>query len=570
MSMFCGGAFGEFGFSEHDWEPLDNSAFLAFLAEVASPRCWLLELDAFSLAVAGGVSAAFSDHGFGEVGFGEAADQVVGGEVTLRFSTHGYTSHATDTPADTYHEARIGKRLPVIDRQIAGRDGIGGLTTVFAEIALINRDGGLDMLKRNYSIEGRRARILIGRETDALADFGVLFTGVVQSATVNEGAMEIRLSDGGAKLLRRLANEAAYAGSGGLEGGDDLKGKNKPVALGYCANVAPPLVDSAKLIYQVHDGQISDVPAAFDRGVALTQAADYADAADMDANAPAAGFYRVWKGGGYFRLGATPAGTVTANVEGDASGSGYVDTTAEILQRVLAQRAGLNSSEIDPASINALTVAAPATVGFWTGTGPVSCEQVADGLLWGIGAFGGFSRFGAFTVGVVADASRVTEEATYTRLDILKPGVVLEPLPAPVEPIAWRVDVGWGRNHTVQADLAAAVTAAQRTFAAEPIRYATAEDTAAQSRHLLARELRIDAYYAAEADAETERDRLQALWGTPRNVFRVPLKLPALARDLGSVVRIEDYPRFGLQSGVAARVIGQRIDGARVELKVLA
>lgn len=568
MSMFGGGAFGEFGFCEHSWEPLDTSAFEAFLAEVVSPRCWVLEMDAFSLAVTGGVSAAFADAAFGEVGFGEAVDQVVGGERTLRFSTHGYTSHATDTPANTHHESRIGRRLPVIDRQMAGRDGVGGLTTVFAEVELTNRDGGLDLVKRQFSIEGRRARILIGRETDALADFGVLFTGVVQSVVVSEGTMQIRLSDGSAKLRRRLVNETVYAGTGGLEGGDDLKGKAKPVALGDCLNVAPPLVDSAKLIYQVNDGAIQDVPDAFDRGVALTKGADYADAADMGANAPAAGFYRVLKTEGYIRLGATPAGTVTCDVEGDAQG-GYRDTAAEIVQRLLSQRAGLNSSEIDPASFNALAVAQPAPVGFWTATTPVSCEAAADELLWGIGAFGGFSRHGAFTVGLLSDPVGVTEAAAYTRLEILKPGVVLEPLPASVDPIAWRVDVGWGRNHTVQTDLAAAVTAARRTFSAEPIRYASTEDAATQSRHLLARELRVDGYFAAEADAEAERDRLVALWGVPRNVFRVPLKLPALVHDLGAVIRLEDYPRFGLQDGVPARVIGHRVEGARVELKVL-
>lgn len=568
MSMFAGGGFGQFGFAEHTYTPLDTSAFEAFLAEVVSKRCWLVELDAFSLGVAGGSSDAFGDHAFGVVGMAEAAAQTVVGLVTLRYASHGYTTQAADSPADTYYEARIGRQLPVVDRQIAGRDGIGGLTSVYAEVTLLNADGGLDTIKRNYSLEGRQARILIGRETDPRSSFGVLFTGVTSVADVNEDAMQLRLSDGVVKLRRKLANEAVYAGSGALEGGTDLKGKNKPVALGYCKNVPAPLVDSAKLIYQVSDGSIQDVPAVYDRGVALTKGADYADVADMNATAPAAGLYRVLKGSGYFRLGATPAGTVTADVEGENTGS-FRSVTADIVLRVLSARAGLNSSEIDSTSFLQLAVDQPAPVGFWCGTEPVTCEALVDALLWGIGAFGGFSRFGAFTVGRVADATGVIESATITRLEIQKPGIRQEPLPAPVEPIAWRFSVGWGFNYAVQSDVAAATTAAQRTFAAEQIRYSTAGDTAIQSRHLLAQELRIDAYFNAETDAQAERDRLKNLWGVKRSVYDVPLKLPALMHDLGSVIRIEDYPRFGLAGGASGRVIGHRVEGARVNLKVL-
>jgi hypothetical protein len=410
---------------------------------------------------------------------------------------------------------------------------------------------------------------MTGSEGDALADFGVVFTGVLQNATVDEAEMQIRLSDGSAKL-RRLVNEATYTGAGALEGGDDLAGKNKPVALGKVFNVPPPLVDSAKLIYQVHNGQINDVPAAYDRGIVLTKGADYASEADLNATAPGAGLYRVYKAGGYFRLGSTPAGTVASDVEGDASGSGYASATADLVQRILSQRAGLNNSEIDPTSIGQLAADQPAVVGLWAGTGPMTCAEAVDSLLYGIGAFGGFSRQGTFTVGRVADPSGVTESGTFSSIDILKPGVVREPLPAPVEPIVWRVGVGWQRNHTVQTDLAAAVTAARRTFCAEALRVSSAEDSALQSRHLLAQGFGpVEAHFALEADADAERDRLFALWGVKRSVFRVPLKLNALVRDLGEVVRFEDYPRQGFSAGVSARVLGHRVEGSRVELRVL-
>ena len=49
--MFGGASFGEMSFAEYDHIEADNSAFRAFLARVSAPRCWLLEIDALSLAV---------------------------------------------------------------------------------------------------------------------------------------------------------------------------------------------------------------------------------------------------------------------------------------------------------------------------------------------------------------------------------------------------------------------------------------------------------------------------------------------------------------------------------------
>jgi hypothetical protein len=442
---------------------------------------------------------------------------------------------------------------------------VGGLTEVFAEIALRNEDGALDFLKRDYAIEGRRARILIGDATAARSTFGEFFVGIAKAVELSESEVRITLSDGSAKL-RRLLNETLYAGSGGLEGGDDLKGKNKPVALGVCLNVPAPLVDSATLIYQVHDGAIEDVPAVYDRGVALTKGADYADASELNTVAPAAGSYRVWKGGGYYRLGATPAGLCTADVKGEASPS-YSANTADIVLRILALRCALAADEIDTTSLSNLASAAPAPVGVWYGTGAVSCGQAIDELLYGVGAFGGFDRSGLFNVGLVASPAGAMSSFSVDSIDIRS--VEIEHLPASVEPIVWRVGVGWQRNYAVQTDLAASVTAARRTFCAEALRVSTTESVSTQSRHLLAQALGpIEALYAEEADAQVERDRLMALWGARRTLYRVGMFAIGLARELGDV-GIFSHPRFGLTDGVVGRVVGHSAEGTRTELLVL-
>ena len=542
------------------------SAFDDFLADVTAERCWVLKLDAFQLAPPGGASAAFGDAGFGEMGFGEDDAGSAAGLTTLYYSDNGYTSAAADTPASTWFDGRIAGN-PKVERQMFGRQGVGGLTRVNAEVELLNLDGGLDTLPRDYGLDGRRAQLLLGRPTDPLSAFGLVFSGVVAARpNVGFNVVSLALSEASARLDVPI-NRTAYAGTGAAEGGADLQGKPKPKGWGNCQNVSGPLVDSALLIYQVHDGAISDVPACYDRQVALAKGADYASYADMAANAPAAGNYRVWKGGGFFRLGSTPAGTVTADVLGDASGAGYVNTTADILNRILVDQAGFVAADIDAAAIAQMNVDQPGEVGIWRGLDADTVENVVAELLENAGAFGGFSRAGLFTCAVIKSPGTAAAAAVYTSEDIRS--IEREPLPEPVEPIVWRTRVGYQKNYTVQNDVAAAVTAARRTFAAEAERISSKEDAAVLSRHILAREYgATGALFAQAADADTEAVRRLALWKPERGLYSVVVPAPALARDLGNEVTVA-YNRFGFDAGVQAMVLGHHIDGSEVTLKVL-
>lgn len=460
-----------------------------------------------------------------------------------------------DPDSRVFYDGRVKEGITV-ERSIAGRDGIGGLTRVFAQVQLVNRDGALDNIARDYAIDGRRATLLIGPADGARSDFGNAFTGVVERVGVSTGDMTLVLSDGIAKLDRPV-NETAYAGSGGLEGGADLAGKSKPKCYGKVYNVAPPLVDSASLIYQVHDGAINDVPAVRDRGVALAKVV----------GAPGAGEYQVNAAAGTFTLGATPAGTVTCDVEGDAPAAGYTTKAGDIILRLLS--GVLTSTEINPTSFVMLNQDVPGPVGIWIGTEPRTIADAAGEILAGIGAFGGFSRSGAFTVGLVASPSGVSPAASYTEIEIGE--LERESLPAPVEPAVWRANAGYQKNYTVQNDVAAGATAAARTFAAQPLRIASAENPTVRSQRLLARDYGpAGAVFADQADADTEATRLLALWGGAPGMYRVPLKrMDALLHDLGDVVELT-HSRHGFALGKSARVLRTALRDTQVELVVIA
>lgn len=555
--IFGGSAFSETAFGEQDHVVVDTPAVVSFLADPSAERCLLLEIDSLSLATSGAASGAFSAAAFGEMGFGDDSAGVTGGINTLTWSSHGFISQDTDTPASSWYDGRVKDNI-VLERAIIGRGGVGGLSRVTAQISLSNPDGALDTLAADYAIDGRACRILMGREDEARAVFGTLFAGVVQSVSTSAldgksaSVLTLSLSDGLARLAVPVQS-TRYAGSGGTEGGADLKGKPKPRAFGKVFNVTPPLVDSTNLIYQVNSAQINDVTAVRDRGVALTKVA----------GAPAAGEYQVTVGSGTFKLGATPAGTITCDVEGDASAEGYITTTSEIVRRLLGEV--LTSSDIDAASFANLKASAPAPVGVWIGAEERGLDSVVDELLAGVGAFGGFSRAGYFTVGLVAAADGPAT-ASFSEQEIK--GIERRPL-ANIDPLVWSVRVGYQKNYTVQSDIAAGALAAARTFAAQPYRVSSRLDAAIKSRRLLAREYAVDALYRDVADADTEAQRLFDLWSVSRAPFKVRLPPAALICDIGSVVDVQ-HSRHGLAAGKSTRVIGYSLRGWDVELTVIA
>jgi hypothetical protein len=556
----------------------------SFLAEPHAERCWLLEIDALILTGSDPTlaSASFSDDAFSEMAFSEAEGSSTSSVATLLYSSHGFISAAADTPARTWYDGRIANVQ--LARQIFGRSGVGGMTRTSGEITLVNSDGALDTLLSDYAIDGRAAKLLLGRPNEARSNYGTVFTGVVRSAIVG-AEFRLAVSDGLDRIEDVPVVATTYAGTGGLEGGSDLKGKHKPKVYGEVFNISPPLVDSVKLIYQLSDGAINAVPAVYDRGIALTNGGDYASQSELESVSPSAGQYRVYKAGGYFRLGATPAGLCTADVQGDASPT-YINTTSDIVARLLSI-AAIDSTGLDLTSFSRLTVDAPGAVGIWIWGGSV--RDAVEQLLAGIGAYGGFSRTGLVSVGVIkaADAATPSEyiedgyiadgyyesftdsiSDSYTETEIGE--IEREPLPSVVEPAIWRANVAWQHNYTVQTDLASGVTAERRVFADKADRIAESTDLTVKSRRLWAPEYGPTGnLYATQAAADTEALRLRNLWNETRALFRVPLPPVAMSRDIGDVVTIT-HSRHGVSAGRDVRVLGKEINDMRVTLLVLA
>jgi hypothetical protein len=300
----------------------------------------------------------------------DLADEAAGprrlaGEVVRYFSSHGHVTRPEDVPPDTWYEPRIDNAL-TFTRALVDGDRIGGRSVPgFGDVVLRNEDGALDPL-RVWGWAGRSIRVELGGPDFARAAFGVVFDGLTETVAFDDATLRIQVSDLQG-LIEQPLWSARYLGSGGREGGADLKGRRKPLCWGRRRNIEPvPLgIVEGRLVYQFHDGPVAAYDAdwhrVYDRGVALAYVA----------GAPGAAQWTLDAAGGCLILGGSPAGLVTADVLGGEDGLGFVEATADIIRRLVTTRLQLQSE----LSVSSLEI----------GTGPRVIE-VPDTLPVAIGS----------------------------------------------------------------------------------------------------------------------------------------------------------------------------------------
>lgn len=478
------------------------------------------------------------DHPFSAL---NPADTGIPSDQAQYFSTHGLDFNNVH-----YKEGVI---QPLDLTQSLGTFFTGRVSTT-GEMLLNNMDGSFDHLLEGYAVDAQPITVSIGRPSWSFAQFTSIFKGTLERWVGLYGVLVMYLRDKMHKLDIPIQS-SFYAGSGGTEGGADLKGRPKPLCYGAVYNVPAVLVDAVNLIYQVHNGAINDIVAVYDRGVSLTEVA----------GAPAPGEYQQDLTNGRFTLGGTPDGLVTADVQGSSSGggpSGYITSTADIINRIVIDRGGLLASDLNTSAFTAMNTDNNSIVGIWIDS-PITISDVVGALVTGVGGFVYFNRAGLMSLAVFKAPSG-TSAATYTTDDIIT--IDQEPLPTDMNPVVWRRQVGYKLNYAVQNDLAASVSATQRAFAEQQYRIAIASDGTVQTRHPLAQDPPpVAAFFTSSTDAQTEADRLLALYKVERFLYRVKVKRNVYNLHINSVVTL-DYPRWNLHDGKQGVIVGMRLDAA--------
>jgi len=484
---------------------------------------------------------------------------------TLRYSSGSGYNHPS---APGYYEPRLVQPAN-FRRSIFGSGRTGGSSTVgFGELVLANADAGLDSIL-SWGFDGRSVTLLIGDDAADYSTFITVLRGTAEQAVFDWDRVTFRLRDR-QELFDKPLQPVKYAGTNvlpvGLEGtADDLKGQPKPILFGRVQNIAPPVVNTSRLIYQLHDGAGVTVQAVYDQGASLTAGAVYASAADLQATAPAAGQYRVYSGpeGTFIRLGSSPVGQVTV----DATAT---QTTAAQIANLIVIRAGLSAGEIASADIAALDAAQPAQVGLWC-PDEITVREALDQVAQSVGAWWGFDRVGTFRIvrfeapsGSPVVTLRDFSRSVVTAQDGDILGLERQATNDQGRGVpAYRVKLSYSRNWSLQdTDLAGVVTDARRAFLAEEFREVVAEESAVQAKHLLAEELTFESLIHDATAAQAEANRLLALYKVFRELLTVTVKFGqdvAGLIDLGSVVKLE-IPRFGYDTGKLFRVISLEYD----------
>lgn len=470
-------------------------------------------------------------------------------EVTLTYADRFWVGSPSDAnKPNAEYEDRVDLPLSM-DRSlpIAPEEGTR-IQRQAGFIELINTDGALDFIVNNYAIDGREVNVLYGPYMGAYADFQPV--AKMLGVRMEHGAQNARLvvRDRAFPLSRALQNNF-YEGTGGAEGTAELTGKPKPLLYGECYNVSATLIDPTNLIYQVHDGAIESILAVYDSGLALSldtgvgTGGDVADYATLAAASVTASEYATCISEGLFKLGSSPAGQITADVEGDKTGGTYVSDLGDVCLRVIEDKASTATARINR---DTFTTLPSYKVGkFISSDERATGAQVIDFLLGSINASWGPSRGGLIRAYRLSDPEAQVPAIVFGPEDIIS----MEPVRT-ITP-RWRQEVGYKQNWTVQTGegLAGAVSDARRQFLALLFRGAESEDVDIRTRHaealspaLLASAL-ID-----QADAAAVAGEIMTLHGADRYEYAVTLKRKGWAVDLGEVAQFT-YGRFGFEGG---------------------
>lgn len=203
----------------------------------------------------------------------KAYDPVVGGERTLYYANRGFSSTPSDTPADTFFAGRVSKPALARRELFAGGTTRGRSRVGYGDLVLVNGDGALDFLK-DCGVDGRDVIVRRGQVGAAYPSaFKTMLVGTMAAAQVGADIVTVKLRDQ-QFLLDVPLQPNLFAGDNvlpdGLEGtAEDLQGKPKPRCFGRPLNVAPPCVNTSKLIYQLNDGPVAAV-SVYDRGMPLS------------------------------------------------------------------------------------------------------------------------------------------------------------------------------------------------------------------------------------------------------------------------------------------------------------
>jgi hypothetical protein len=348
----------------------------------------------------------------------------------------------------------------------------------------------------------------------------------------------------------------------GLQGGEDLQGKTKPLAYGRNLNINPALVGAADLIYQVHDGEVNAINAVYDKGGIHTLATTQTDLKTFLTTVPTSyGTYDVYLPLGLFRMrGGIEGGIIAADVDGVEGADGtYLRHYEEIVREIVTDKGGLTDpTDLDTASFDAIEDEPVGGMGIYIAPGQnETIASVIDSLSASVTGYWYFTSAGKLFLGILGlprdspDISFTVDDDTteFKRIQGRIP--------------SYRLRVGYKRNWTVQNedDTLTSLPGTERAeFLSKKFREVEIHDDSIKDIHPLASDLPVedDGLLSTVTGATIEARRQMKLYGRHVQIFKATRPgLKWADVKLGDCARVT-HDRFGLDNGEDFCVVGIR------------
>lgn len=488
-------------------------------------------------------------YAIGEYALGELSDDDLVVRGPFRWAWKALETDSTDDPADTVIQSYLINPFNYSAGIPLPGEFSGSGQASFGYITAANV-GDLDDAVVNSSWEGRTIDLRHGgtthpgRPTENVLPFKQykrLYRLKVGQITASDTEVEIAIRDPAVALQTPIQlNE--YAGTGNYEGGDDVKGQAKPVALGRFYEVPAVLVDEENFIYQFHDGEGASVDTVRQNGLAVTPGGDTTDLLNATVSA---GTYQTDVSRGLIRLGTEPTGQVTV------SGAGVGGSTISSIVQYLVERAGVDTAGATFQSFGQYQA------GYWCGTGLQNVDQVITELMGGIDGWWIFNRSGALEIGehqtaTPSDAVLVLEG----RQDVQTDGVVtISGISREMGPRnAWKMSLKY-RRYWSTGSLSDDVEAEDRSDLSQEYRSTTpVTNTGARSRFEDAIVVEQETHLVDDAEAASLARKLLARESKARGIYEFTLERFQFWANPGDIVTVY-HDRFGMSAGKSGRVL---------------
>lgn len=433
---------------------------------------------------------------------------------TLRTASEPYITGPGDDPPNTLYEARL---VEPFNYGASVAFGIGvSARGVFnaGEVRFAVADPWWRE-RLDWTFAGYPVRVYVGGPGWQRRDFAQIASVRATGLDFGVATASLLLADGAGRLDKPFLTDT-YAGTGGAEGGEDLKDRVRPWVHGEAYNVDPVAVDPARLIYEVggsahavRDGGVPIAPGLAFPDYAALEAATVPP--DLDPDIPASHYATC---PGYFRLASMPAGEVRADVRAE----GFAGHTTRTLLEEAAARAG---GHVDASAMVELGQRVPGRIGIYL-RDDRSIDAVIEAAVAGMGGV-----WWVTPLGLIAAAPQRLPGSS-AALDLTEADLIDMERAGSLPPVE-RVRVGWRRNWSPLATVLEGVPEAERVPLRDPYRLVTvANDGIAGAYPDAADPPVIESLFVAETDATEVAARLAALFDRERRYWIARAKTAAL------------------------------------------